>query len=393
MPDASSVLLQRLQAAFDTVVARCGPRAAAIRPGRLPGQRRPAPGQGGRPAAAPGGRGGRGGGLAGRHLLRGGGQRPGLHQPDAVRRLRGGQVAAAVRRRTARRRAGGAPPDDGHRLLGAQRGQGDARRPPAQHAHRRRAGPCARLPRARRAAREPHRRLGDAVRHAHRAPARRRRGGRRRVVQRARPQRVLRRGAPAVRQRPGLRRALPAPRRAAAERRRRDAAPVADLRRRVACATPPRSTSCSACCSPPRTSVGESFYNPLLPVVVVRARREGPAGRERRGPLRVPRGLREPQRRAAPADRAQVRRRLRLPGHRPGQRARPHRADRRHPARLRRRGRAVAAPPPRLRRGRAGRLPARRRPRPSTSGSASSSGPTARSWPAARAARSASSTC
>ena len=52
----------------------------------------------------------------------------------------------------------------------------------------------------------------------------------------------------AVRQRPRVRRALPPARRAAAERRRRDAAPLADLRRREPCATPARSTTCSACC-------------------------------------------------------------------------------------------------------------------------------------------------
>ena len=100
----------------------------------------------------------------------------------------------------------------------------------------------------RRAPGEPHRRLGHALRHAHRAPARRRRRGQRRVLQRAGPQRVLRRGAPAVRQRPGLRRALPQPRRAAAGRRRRDAAPLAHLRGRVHAPRRPRSTSCSASC-------------------------------------------------------------------------------------------------------------------------------------------------
>ena len=53
------------------------------------------------------------------------------------------------------------------RLFVAERGQGDARRPHAQHAHWGRPGPRARVPRLRRPAREPHRRLGHAVRYAH----------------------------------------------------------------------------------------------------------------------------------------------------------------------------------------------------------------------------------
>ena len=82
----------------------------------------------------------------------------------------------------------------------------------------------------------------------------------------------------------------------------------------------------------PEDVVGESFYNPLLPVVVSELDEIGPAGGGQRRPLRLPRGLREPQRRAAPADRAQVRRWVRLPGDRPGERARPHRPDRGHDA-------------------------------------------------------------
>ena len=54
-------------------------------------------------------------------------------------------------------------------------GQGDAHRPSPHHRHRRCAGPRARVPRPRRGPREPHRRLGPSVRHAHRAPRRRRR--------------------------------------------------------------------------------------------------------------------------------------------------------------------------------------------------------------------------
>ena len=49
MPDAYSVLLQRLQAAFDTVVPGADPVLRRLGPGRLPGQRRPSPGQGAGP--------------------------------------------------------------------------------------------------------------------------------------------------------------------------------------------------------------------------------------------------------------------------------------------------------------------------------------------------------
>ncbi len=54
-----------------------------------------------------------------------------------------------------------------------------------------------------------------------------------------------------------------------------------------------------------------------------RARRQGPAGRERRRPVRLPAGLHQPRRRAAAAHRAEVRRRLRLRRHRPGRHPRP----------------------------------------------------------------------
>ena len=46
----------------------------------------------------------------------------------------------------------------------------------------------------------------------------------------------------------------------------------------------------------PQDVMGESFYNPLLPVVVSELDDKGLLGGERRGPLRVPRGFREPQR-------------------------------------------------------------------------------------------------
>ena len=246
MPDAASVLLQRLQAAFDTLlpgadpVLRASDRADFQSNGALPLAKvvgRP-PRQVAEEVVAAASL----DDICAEVEVSG----PGFINLTLSDRFVAEQVAAL----SADERLGVAPAarpaDRGHRLLGAQRGQGDARRAPPQHAHRRRAGPRARVPRARRAAGEPHRRLGDAVRHAHRAPARRRRGGQRRVLQRAGPQRVLRRGPPAVRQRPGLRRALPPTAscccRAATTRRCTSGGSSSPS----PCATPARSTTCSA---------------------------------------------------------------------------------------------------------------------------------------------------
>ena len=94
--------------------------------------------------------------------------------------LRGDWLAGAARRRWPATPRLGVPAQEPQvvpdRLLGAQRRQGDARRAPAHHRRRRRPGPDARAPRAPRGPAEPHRRLGHAVRHAHRAPPRRGRG-------------------------------------------------------------------------------------------------------------------------------------------------------------------------------------------------------------------------
>ena len=118
------------------------------------------------------------------------------------------------------------------RLLAPQRRQGDARRPPAHDGHRRLAVPHADVHRPAGDPREPHRRLGHAVRHAHRAPARRRRDrGRPRAVRR-RPQRLLPGRRRQVRGGRRLQGAGPPAGRRAAARRRRDAAAVAPARRR-----------------------------------------------------------------------------------------------------------------------------------------------------------------
>ena len=139
--------------------------------------------------------------------------------------------------------------------------------------------------------------------------------------------------------------------------------------------------------------VGESFYNPLLPVVVDELDAKGllveddgalcvfPEGFENRNGEPLPLIVRKSDGGYGyPAtDLACVRDRTGRVG--------------RHPAGLRRRGRPVAAPAAGLRGVRPGRIPARRLGRPSTSPSASCSGPAARRWPAAAAAPTVSSTC
>ena len=101
----------------------------------------------------------------------------GLHQPHAERRhFSRTRVAALAGDARLGVPLAGAARAHRDRLLGAERRQGDARRPPAlarSSATRSRgmlefAGPRGHPP-------EPHRRLGHAVRHADRAPARRRR--------------------------------------------------------------------------------------------------------------------------------------------------------------------------------------------------------------------------
>ena len=74
--------------------------------------------------------------------------------------------------------------------ISAERGQGDARRPPPIDRHRWRPRSPSPLRRRHGDPREPHRWLGSTVRHAHRAPSRSRRGCRRRRSRPRRPRRV-----------------------------------------------------------------------------------------------------------------------------------------------------------------------------------------------------------
>ena len=106
--------------------------------------------------------------------------------------------------------------------------------------------------------------------------------------------------------------------------------------------------------------VGESFYNPMLARVVDDLDALGLLVERRRGPVRLPARVHQPPRRAPAPDRPEVRRRLRLRRHRPGRHPGPGRASRGHPHPLRRRRAPGPAPPDGLRRGRHGRLAARR---------------------------------
>ena len=119
-----------------------------------------------------------------------------------------------------RRRPGERARDGRRRLLGAERRQGDARRAPAQHRHRRRARARARGARPPRDPPEPRRRLGHAVRHAHRAPARPRRGGRARDLDRRSRCILPSRRAPSSTSDPAFAERAAAARRAAPGRRR-----------------------------------------------------------------------------------------------------------------------------------------------------------------------------
>ena len=244
--------------------------------------------------------------------------------------------------RSPRRRAGGARRDRRRRLLGAERRQGDARRPPAQHHHRRRHRAAARLRGRPRHPAEPRRRLGHAVRHADRAPARR--AGRRTGQHGARAGGVLPRGpraaSTATRPSPSARASAWCCSRAATRRRWRTG---------VAWSTSSIEHFSAlydqlGVTLRPEDVAGESRYNDALATVVggPRARRARPPERGR--DLRLPARLHGPRRRARAAHRAQAGRRLRLRDHRP-RGAPPSRAGAGRPARdLRRRRAAEPAP-------------------------------------------------
>ena len=269
-------------------------------------------------------------------------------------------LAASVDERP-RGAAGGHREDDRRRLLGTERRQGDARRPPALDGDRRRARPDPDVPRSRRRPGEPHRRLGHAVRDADRAP----RSTSARTAHSRNSRSVT----------------------STASTARRGSSSTPARRSRTAAgngsspSSPPtrRPSGCGSCSSTSRRTTsttstarlgvlltdddlrGESVYDPLLSEVVEPARQGRPAGRVRRRRRRLPAGVHQPRGRTAAADRPEGRWRFQLRHLRPGLRDRPGRAARCRPRPLRRRRRPGSALPDGLRRRPDGGLDAGRR--------------------------------
>ena len=102
--------------------------------------------------------------------------------------------------------------------------------------------------------REPHRRLGPPVRHVHRAPARHRRGRRRRGTRAGRPRRLLQGGQRQVQRGPRVPGAVARAGRQAAELRPGHDRDLEARSWRCRTTTSTASTTSSACCSPTTTS-------------------------------------------------------------------------------------------------------------------------------------------
>jgi hypothetical protein len=191
--------------------------------------------------------------------------------------------------------------DRGGGLLEPQPRQGDARRPPAQHHHRRCGGPRARSARPPGDPAEPRRRLGHPVRHA--ADLSRR--DRRQLGAARGPGELLPGGEGPIRQRPRVRRAQPPHGGRPAARRARGARPLAALHRHLAVSLPGRLRS------PGRHPRARSTSWRRAPTTTTSTRRSSrarcsrPAGRVGRRPLRLPRRVHRQGRRAAAADRAE----------------------------------------------------------------------------------------
>ena len=112
-----------------------------------------------------------------RHGRRGQHRRAGVHQRPAVAGVAGEAVAGDRDGRAAGRCAGGRRRRRSSSITPARTRKGTARRPPAEHDHRRRLQPGHGVPGARRHPPEPPRRLGHAVRDADRHTCRTRAGG------------------------------------------------------------------------------------------------------------------------------------------------------------------------------------------------------------------------
>ena len=193
-------------------------------------------------------------GGARRRGRRPGDRRPGLRQRHVLADVPGRAARHRGRRRSTRGGGRAATSNRDRRLLGAERGQGDARRPPAHHRDRRRAGPHALVPRPHGDPREPHRRLGTPVRDAHRAPPRHRRGRRRRRPATGRPRRLLQAGQRQVHRVGGVPGARPRTGRAPAAPRSGHPGDLGTARVDVQRATSTSCTASSGCCSPTTTS-------------------------------------------------------------------------------------------------------------------------------------------
>ena len=268
------------------------------------------------------------------------GQRPRLRQPHAARATGWPTQVAERRRRPAARRAGPAAAGHPDRLLRAQRGQGDARRAPAHHGRRRRAGPHPGAPRAPRRSGRTTSATGarrsacssSTCSTSARTPPRR-------ALLEHRPQRVL----------PGGARASSTATPEFADRARRRVVAAAGRRPRHAAAVAASSSTCPrryfnthlrhARRHPdrrrPRRRV--DVQRPSSPAICDELEAAGHRDGQRRRAVRLPRRLHRPRGQAGAADHPQERRRLRLRHHRPGHDPLPRPRPARRPDPLRHR--------------------------------------------------------
>ena len=194
-------------------------------------------------------------------------RRAGVHQRAALAGVAGRAAAKARRRRPALGiEKADIAADRRRRLFRPERRQADARRPPAQHDHRRRDQPGAGIPGRPRHPPEPHRRLGDAVRDADRQLWPASRPGR--AAESTDLEEFYRQAKKRFDDDPAFQKRPRADRRAAARRRRRASCRsgrqiVEETRRIIS-----RSTSGWASCSRPSTSAANRSTTPRLPAVV-----------------------------------------------------------------------------------------------------------------------------
>ena len=248
------------------------------------------------------------------------GQRARLHQPHAARRA----GSPARPRRCSATPGWASPPvtgpaDGGGGVLLAERGQGDARRPPADHDRRRRASPgCWSFARAPSDPGQPRRRLGHAVRHADRAPGRRRRGlgrgGAARAPTRTPSTRRPARSSTPTRRSPSGRRQRVVHLQGGDPDTMRLWQELVDLSKAYLHRVYSRARRDAHRRRHPRRELLQRHARRHCG----RAGGKGPGRAQRRRALRVPARLHRPRRRAAAGHHPQERRRLQLLHHRPG---------------------------------------------------------------------------